>query len=294
MMNEDTENGIHGDDYASPHHHAVSHDLCGPRRRWLVGGVGLVVVLIIVIISVVATSGNRQPYVPYATVEPQEEELFALVTAALQKEAVPIDDFLLKEGYQYKAFQWLSKNKNLASYDRTTQLQRYALAAIYYSTNNVPHTYAESPGPWLHEHLWLSDESECDWAHVHCNVENKTQKLIFQKNNLSGKIPPDIALIREPLHMLDLTSNLIHMKGSDFDAFDTLHRLKHLDMEDNFLESENGLPHNFKALEDLEEFKASYNLMSGELDNGVLETLQKLTHLEIESNFFTVCTIVLV
>ena len=67
------------------------------------------------------------------------------------------------------------------------------------------------------------------------------------------------------------------MEGSDFDLFDYLGNLKHLDLEDNFLESSDGLPHNFKALESLEEFKASYNLMSGPLDNGVLETLQKLS-----------------
>jgi len=89
------------------------------------------------------------------------------------------------------------------------------------------------------------------------------------------------------LHMLDLTSNQIHMKGEDFAVFEYLHRLKHLDLEDNFIEASTGLPHAFKALGDLEEFKASYNIMSGPLDNGVLNSLQKLTHLEIESNFFT-------
>jgi hypothetical protein len=170
---------------------------------------------------------------------------------------------------------------------RTQKLQRYALAALYYATNNVANDYATSPGPWTNESLWLSDETECDWAHVHCDPENKTQKLIFQKNNLSGKLPPELALIRDPLHMLDLTSNMIHMKGTDFNVFDGLHNLKHLDLEDNFLEANTGLPQNFKSLTSLEEFKASYNLMSGPLNNGVLETLQKLTHLEIESNFFT-------
>lgn len=65
-------------------------------------------------------------------------------------------------------------------------------------------------------------------------------------------------------------------------VFDYFHKLKHLDLEDNFLESNDGLPRNFKAMADLEEFKASYNLMSGPLDNGVLETLQKLSKYSID------------
>jgi hypothetical protein len=275
MMSEDTNGDLEA--YASPHHHAVSHELCGPRRRLLAGGILGVIVLLIVIISVVATRGNRVPYVPYATVSPQEEDLFVMVTEALKKEGISTDDFLLKEGHQYKAFQWLSST-NTQGLDRTHKLQRYALAALYYATNNVPNEYAQTPGPWINDHLWLSgDDHECDWAHVHCDPENKTQKLIFQKNNLSGKLPLDLAMIRDPLHMLDITSNLIHLKGNDYKVFDYLHALKHLDLEDNFLESNNGLPTNFKKLTNLEEFKASYNLMSGPLDNGVLETLQKLS-----------------
>jgi hypothetical protein len=264
--------------YASPHHHAVSHELCGPRRRLLACGIGGVAILLIIMISVLATRDNRNPPPPpYATVSPEQDEMFVMVTAALEKEGINTDDFLLREGHQYKAFEWLTKNTNLQSMSRTQKLQRYALAALYYATNNVANEYATSPGPWTHESLWLSDETECDWAHVHCDPENKTQKLIFQKNNLSGKLPPELALIRDPLHMLDLTSNMIHMKGTDFNVFDGLHNLKHLDLEDNFLEANTGLPQNFKSLTSLEEFKASYNLMSGPLNNGVLETLQKLS-----------------
>ena len=249
MMSEVALDNAELEAYASPHHHAVSHELCGPRRRLIMGGVAVVVVVLIVIISVVATSDNRAPAAPYASVPPQQEELFVMVTDALNKNGVNTDDFLLKEGYQYKAFDWLSKNANLANMSRTQQLQRFALAALYYATNNIPNTYAVSPGPWINNHLWLTDEEECDWAHVHCDPENKTQKLIFQKNNLSGKLPGDLALIREPLHMLDLTSNLLHLKGNDFQVFDNLHSLKHLDLEDNFLRVQQWIAAQFQSLE---------------------------------------------
>jgi hypothetical protein len=254
--------------------------LCNTRNKKII--VSVLVIAIIIVISVLATvlatrDNRNNPPPPYATVSPEQVEIFVMVTAALEKEGINSDDFLLREGHQYKAFEWLTKNTNLQSMSRTQKLQRYALAALYYATNNVANDYATSPGPWTNESLWLSDETECDWAHVHCDPENKTQKLIFQKNNLSGKLPPELALIRDPLHMLDLISNMIHMKGTDFNVFDSLHNLKHLDLEDNFLEANTGLPQNFKSLTSLEEFKASYNLMSGPLNNGVLETLQKLS-----------------
>lgn len=274
MMSEVDENHI--EEFASPHHHAVSHDLCGPKRRWLAAAVGVVLLVLIIVISVVVSQNNRK-LPPYATIQPPQQDLYEMVTTALTKEGIDIDEFLLREGHQYKAFDWLSTNQHLNKMDRTTKLQRYALACLYFATNNVPHDFAETPGPWTHDSLWLSQESECTWAHVQCNPENKTQKLIFQNNNLSGKLPLELALIREPLHMLDLTSNNIHMKNDDYQVFDFLHKLKHLDLEDNFLESNSGLPTNFKALTDLEEFKASYNLLGGELNNGVLESLQKLS-----------------
>jgi hypothetical protein len=248
--------------------------------------IGVLFVLLAVVAVVLGTvlprvfkSGPKEPELstPYATVSLEQEELYTNITAALEKMGIPTDDFLLKEGYQYKAFDWLSRNENLQEMDEAQWLQRFALATVYYSTNDVPHDYALNPGPWNSEVLWLTDESECEWAHVFCNAEMKVQKLIFQKNNLSGKIPLDVALLRDTLHMLDLTSNLIHMKGEDFMVFDYLHHLKHLDLEDNFVESNDGLPHNIKAMQDLEEFKASFNLMSGPLDNGVLEALQKLS-----------------
>jgi hypothetical protein len=214
---------------------------------------------------------------PYATVSLEQEELYTNVTTALEKIGIPTDDFLLKEGHQYKAFDWLSRSENFQEMDEAQWFQRYALATLYFSTNDVPHDYAPNPGPWYSELLWLTDESECEWQHVFCDAEMKVQKLIFQKVNLSGKIPLDVALLRDTLYMLDLTSNSIHMKGEDFMVFDYLHHLKHLYLEDNFVESKNGLPHNIKAMQDLEEFKASYNLMSGPLDNGVLQALQKMS-----------------
>ncbi len=123
----------------------------------------------------------------------------------------------------------------------------------------------------------VTDESECDWAHVRCDAENKTQRLIFQINNFSGKLPMDLAVLQDTLEYVGSHFQLASHGEVTFTCLTTLRSLKYLDLDDNFIESRGGLPQNFKQWENLEEFKASYNLMSGPLDNGVLETLQKLS-----------------
>ena len=61
-------------------------------------------------------------------------------------------------------------------------------------------------------------------------------------------------------------------------------------MDDNYLYYGDGLPPQFGALVNLEKLRLSYNLFEGVLeseDQPVLGAMTKLTHLEMESNFFT-------
>lgn len=270
---------------------------CG-RRTWAVSLVVLLLVVVAVVLGTVLTRTNETgpnasgaDDIPvYANLTEQQEFLYSQISRQLEIIGLPTDDFLLKDGYQYKAFEWLSRNENLESYyldDQVHIKQRYALAALFYSTNDTAHDFSENPGPWINDHLWLSDEDECSWEHVQCD-RDRVQGLDLERNNLSGKIPLDLALLRESLLTVKLTSNAIRMMSSDLFVFGYLNKLRHLDFSDNFLEISGGLPRNMTALQSLETLKASYNLMSGPLDNGVLESLTKLTHLEIEGNFFTV------
>jgi hypothetical protein len=72
--------------------------------------------------------------VPYATVSPEQEELFTIVTKALDNVGVNTQYFLFEKGYQYKSFHWLSGNANLAGMIESQRLQRFALATLYFST----------------------------------------------------------------------------------------------------------------------------------------------------------------
>merc|ERR1712157_534150 len=60
-------------------------------------------------------------------------------------------------------------------------------------------------------------------------------------------------------------------------------------MDDNYLFHDKGLPPQFTALTNLEKLRLSYNVFEGELDSEapVLGSMTKLTHLELESNYFS-------
>lgn len=189
---------------------------------------------------------------------------------------------------QRQAMLWMAQNKNVNSMEHTEKLQRYVLATLFYSTNMVPSVHVEDPKAWKLADNWMSDLNSCDWMGVECNDENVIIAIYLEKNRLSGKIPVDIAILSNKIQTLDFTDNIMHMRDDDFDAFLSLSNLKTLLMDDNYLFHDKGLPPQFMALTNLEKLRLSYNVFEGELDSEapVLGSMTKLTHLEMESNYF--------
>jgi len=259
-----------------------TYNLNSTRRRHLMyGGIGLfAVIFIIIVIAVSASSSNKntEPQVPtYATIAEEKKELFALVEDSLLTLNLPTDDLLLMGSYQYKAFDWLSENANLDGYDNNHKLQRFALACFYFATYQVATEHTSNPDPWVYQEYWLTDKHECDWAGVHCTAAKRIHSISLEKNNLSGKLPLELALLGDALKGLDLSTNSIAMNVDDMELFGHLPRLEKLLLDDNYLVSSTGLPHSLKTCTDLKKLRLSYNLLDGPLDNGVLNNLQKLS-----------------
>lgn len=189
---------------------------------------------------------------------------------------------------QRQAMLWMAQNEKVNSLEHTEKLQRYVLAAIFYSTNMIPSVHVEDPKAWKKADNWMSDANSCDWMGVECNNENNIIAIYLEHNRLSGKIPVDIAIIASKLQTLDFTDNIMHMRDDDFDAFQSLTNLRTLLMDDNYLFHDKGLPPQFAAMTSLEKLRLSYNVFEGELDSEapVIASLTKLTHLEMESNYF--------
>ena len=193
---------------------------------------------------------------------------------------------------QRQAMIFLARDKGVNSMEHTEKLQRFFLACLFYSTNMVPSVHVEDPGAWKVADNWMSNAHSCDWMGVECNEDKVITAIFLERNRLSGKIPVDISIIANNIESLDFTDNIMHMRDGDFDAFTPLKNLKTLLMDDNYLFHDQGLPPQFKSLTSLEKLRLSYNIFEGDLDGGggddtVLGAMTKLTHLEMESNYFT-------
>lgn len=106
--------------------------------------------------------------------------------AALQNEASP----------QSLALEWLvqdSVNRNGTQYEDSRLIQRYALAALYYST---------SGDTWRNNAKWLSSEHECEWftsATIPVCNEGRFLRIGLVDNGLVGAVPREIALLSDSL-----------------------------------------------------------------------------------------------
>ena len=200
-----------------------------------------------------------------------------MIEDALLSLNLPTDNLLLTKSYQYKAFDWLSENTNLEGYDDSRKLQRFAMACFYYSTFQVTTKHTPEPSPWVYQEYWLTDKHECDWTGIHCTASKRVHSISLEKNNLTGKLPLELTLLKDTLMGLDLSTNSIDMTIDDMNVFGMLPRLEKLLLDDNYLESRQGLPQSLQKCTDLRKLKLSYNLLEGPLDNGILNNLQKLS-----------------
>jgi hypothetical protein len=280
-------------------------------NKWFLAVVGTVLLVMVVIIGMV--SGASKATSEYSNAEAESVNGVAdqapiivdpdsldpsitgpLLTALLETyDRHGLDTSVLDDASgntpQRQAFFWLATHENLDSLEHTEKVQRFALATLYYATNKVPHMYATNPDPWTNAHLWLSLAHACEWKGIICNSEQHVEAIDMERNNLSGALPQELALMYEHLSTLDMTSNLIYMDGDAFNIFEPLINLETILMDDNFLVTDDGLPWQFRKLTKLSKLRLSYNLMAGELESThvVLGNLKHLTHLEVESNFLT-------
>ncbi|KAL3938915.1 MAG: hypothetical protein SGBAC_006258 [Bacillariaceae sp.] len=191
---------------------------------------------------------------------------------------------------QRRALSWLSHDYE-AEMDHSTRMARYALAVLYYSTNDVPTDETPEPKTWFEADAWLTKENACEWQGIECNEHLHIVEIDLSRNNLSGKVPKELTVLDEHLKTLILSENFILMYEKDYDALMSLTNLETLLMDDNFLHGSNGLPTQFGSLVSMKKLKLSYNLFKGNMDsaksNAVLSNLNQLTHLEMEACYLT-------
>ena len=276
------------------------------NNKWAFGVFGVV---FIVLISAIASAGGASRSAQYGSgnddddyygigvvpIEMHKSDADPEVLAEFKKTMIAtyerhgLDKNLLDEiTPQRQALLWMASDNGVNEIEHTEKLQRFVLAALFYNTNMVPSVHVEDPRAWKVATNWMSEANSCDWMGVECNDEGNIIAIYLEGNRLSGGIPADLKIIANKIETLDFTDNIMHMRDDDFEVFNSLTNLKTLLMDDNFLYHDKGLPAQFASMVNLEKLRLSYNVFEGELDSEapVLGSMTKLTHLEMESNYF--------
>jgi Leucine rich repeat len=229
---------------------------------------------------------NPNPEVPPSTHQANKNAFNSQLVGVYQSRDRSWNFLSDENSPQSKAANWLTGSSPFATHTPTIRLQRYALATLYYATFLVEHPFLPTPTDWARQDLWITNEDECSWMGVACNNEGHVMSVILPGNALSGQLPFELSLL-EHLEEIDLSSNFIYCDEEQHDVWIFMKALRTLKMEDNFVVTESGLPTQFVNLASLEKLQMSYNLLQGPLSEQVFSGMQKLQHLEIESNYLS-------
>ena len=182
---------------------------------------------------------------------------------------------------------------NVSSIITTTQrlLQRYALACVYYATNNVTNNYMKERNmeaePWTNATGWLVNDQECTWRGVTCDPTSGAVTAINLSNNrLSGAMPIELIYLQQQLKSLDASKNSIDNSGGvGNQAFGQLTNLQQLYLGDTFVQYF-GIPYAFQFLTNLVELDVSYTQFIGPLDGSLFASMSNLEYLVLSGNSY--------
>ena len=207
---------------------------------------------------------------------------------------------------QAEAYTWLQSDPAVDSYSVDEQKQRFALATLFYATSQAPnHTSWNTFSNWVD----YDEGSECDWEQTlsvlfripdattdglpTCFALDPTggnsddlvfdayQSLRLASNNLTGSLPPEIALLSN-LKMLQLHEN--SLAGPIPSYLNALTSLNVLDMEKTSLTGT--LPTQLLDITTLTKLYLGDNSLNGALPTELGQLINVET-LQLNANQFT-------
>ena len=175
--------------------------------------------------------------------------------------------------YRVKALRSTEKSRqsNYVTIDRGGNNDRAALVALYNSTNG---------DQWRNNSNWLSSAPLDQWYGVKTDFHGRVAYLELFENDLSGRIPAELADLHYLLY-LDASRN--DLSGSIPAALGDLDYLIHLDISSNDLFGE--VPQELAGIDDLSHLDLSLNNLQGNIP-GWLGNFAELSHLDLSNNDF--------
>lgn len=169
-----------------------------------------------------------------------EDGVFDYLTQFVDKKIL-LDD----KSYTFSAYNWLMKNSDIQIYGDSRIRQRFALASIYYATN-------EGLNSWIRDDGWISDQDECSWTGVRCENGNIVG-LNLTSNGLKGVFPMEVVMLKKHLLALEVDDNELINEDQELRWIGQMSKLRMLDFEDTGFTAD-GIPSYIGRLTDLRKF----------------------------------------
>jgi hypothetical protein len=196
------------------------------------------------------------------------DKLKPLLTATSRQELAS------SESVPSKALRWLLEQSNFQEYTFERQVQRYAMAALYYSANGKT---------WTKHDNWLTNSDECTWFQAFskdiCDG-GILRQLSLPSNNLMGPLPKDIGLLSS-LKYLDFYDNTL--TGKIPTEVGNLNKLEGLFLSYNYLLGD--IPSEIGRCTKLSTLSLYHNHLIGFVPRE-LDQLTKLNYLNIRENYY--------
>ena len=200
-------------------------------------------------------------------------------------------EFQDANSYQSRAARWVEETAQVGVHSPERLVQRYALACVYFASNGVRSFYTDEifgvgtePRGWIDESGWIVDADECGWYRISCNADGFVTKIELHQNRLTGQFPPEVALLKDSLEVVDLYQNPIYNKGAqNNDWLGELTNLQKLFFGHTYFQYD-GIPAAIGKLTNLVEFDCSYSLYHGPLRGESFAQLSNLEYLHIGGN----------
>lgn len=308
MTEEPVEENLHDDPY-----YAASSKYHSSRRKWLI--MGATVLAMAAVGAMIGALTGREgrsddgsvaddaprfpapPTVAGPTPAPVSVETSPAPTSDVSSyiRSILADDGFsgdfVPDTYQFDALYWLERHCAMCDTEERIR-QRFVLACIYFATNAVRTDYTDfeygiesAIFPWLDDFGWLDADDECTWAGIECNSDGLVESIDMHDNLLTGKFPPETALLKDSLLHLDLENNLVYNVDGEVEWLGELTKLRTLNIAQTPFEYE-GIPASIGKLTNLVILDLSYTLFFGPLREEVFADLNQVQYLYIGGNSY--------
>lgn len=179
---------------------------------------------------------------------------------------------------QSLSLRWLLERSNFGAWPFDRQVQRYAMATIYYAT----------AGPsWSNGGNWLTNETECQWFQGSVKGdfcgENGMLLMLNQTNNaLNGNIPDEIRFLSS-LITIDLSVNKL-FKSIPSESIGNFPSLQVLNLSNNALSGH--VPGSIGLLSSVSVIDLRANKLIGTMPADILGNVTALQVLDLSNNLF--------